>query len=408
MAVDNMNMKHLFAILILTYLHPPSYAQTKVDVNTPGTLSALLTDTQKDTCRSLVVSGKLNSADIRVLRQMGGYGDEGGKTGRLETLDLKDARFVNDKEPFMVLDAAKDHLAGTAVPGRVTNWSLNTYQSTDASYGNATKWSSDNNFAWREYKGLWALYYYPKFFLGHDGKKSVLSGAVVYSGNNNGWYQSKTQVTSKDQYLFAKGVDDRQWKMMKRQKITRFRGHRLEKDGDNYKLYVSTDRKRFYHDMFYKCASLKTVVLPVWASIDYSVVDLKCGIKYVQSSPTTVKIYYTSPHWEYNFRMSAFDFFNYFNEYIISVKTLKSKEQIDSLQKYIAGTEKLRVKGKPNLNFRLMIVMSKEGESEDDIYYCDEERVLSLSNGSFYAINSKLLDLFVSLKVKKPDVGKDD
>jgi len=193
---------------------------------------------------------------------------------------------------------------------------------------------------------------------------------------------------------------------MKRQKITRFRGHRLEREGDNYKLYVSTGKKRFYHDMFYKCASLKTVVLPAWASIDYSVIDLNCAIRYVQSSPTTVKIYYTYPHWEYDCRMSAFYFFNYLNEDIISLKTLKAKNQIDSLQKYIAGTEKLRVKGKPNLKFRLMIVMSKEGESEDDIYYCDEKRVLSLSKGSFYAINSSLLDLFVSLKVKKPDVKK--
>ena len=59
-----------------------TYGETYVEVKIPGSLSTLLTDAQKDTCRSLVVSGKLNSADIRTLRQMGGYGDGGGQVGK--------------------------------------------------------------------------------------------------------------------------------------------------------------------------------------------------------------------------------------------------------------------------------------------------------------------------------------
>lgn len=43
----------------------------------PGTLSSLLTQAQQDTCQYLVVSGKLNSADIKVLRKMAGAESSG-------------------------------------------------------------------------------------------------------------------------------------------------------------------------------------------------------------------------------------------------------------------------------------------------------------------------------------------
>ena len=90
-------------------------SQTKVELSTPGTLSALLTDAQKDTCKSLVVTGKLNSADIRTLRQMAGYGDDGGK---LENLDLRNAGFVSDDSPYQTLDAENDCVVATFMSTR--------------------------------------------------------------------------------------------------------------------------------------------------------------------------------------------------------------------------------------------------------------------------------------------------
>ena len=92
-------------------------AQAIVSVTKPGNLSKVLTSAQRDTCTQLIVKGKLNSADIRVLRRMAGYGTE-GRPGRLAVLDLHKARFVKDSEPFMVLDASECRLAGTAIPDR--------------------------------------------------------------------------------------------------------------------------------------------------------------------------------------------------------------------------------------------------------------------------------------------------
>ena len=74
-----------------------TFAVTTVKVKQAGTLGTLLTQVQQDTCTALAIKGKLNSADIRVLRRMAGYGTE-GRPGRLAVLDLHKARFVKDSE----------------------------------------------------------------------------------------------------------------------------------------------------------------------------------------------------------------------------------------------------------------------------------------------------------------------
>ena len=59
-------MKHLLLFLFsLCSLFAYSQEAVKVKVTKPGTLSTLLTKAQQDTCQHLVVSGKLNSADIQ-------------------------------------------------------------------------------------------------------------------------------------------------------------------------------------------------------------------------------------------------------------------------------------------------------------------------------------------------------
>ena len=89
----------LIVCLFLTYL--PLSAQSQVSVRKAGTLGTVLTPLQQDTCTSLSVKGRLNSDDIRVLRRMAGA--DGGK-GKLKVLDLKQATFVRDNRPYLVLD----------------------------------------------------------------------------------------------------------------------------------------------------------------------------------------------------------------------------------------------------------------------------------------------------------------
>ncbi|MGN0234041.1 MAG: hypothetical protein ACI4B5_06445, partial [Bacteroidaceae bacterium] len=60
-----------------------AFAMTKVITKKAGMLGTLLTQAQQDTCTALAIKGKLNSADIRVLRQMAGYKEDGCSTGQL-------------------------------------------------------------------------------------------------------------------------------------------------------------------------------------------------------------------------------------------------------------------------------------------------------------------------------------
>ena len=52
-------------------------AHTFVVVKQAGTLGTLLTQVQQDTCTALAIKGKLNSDDIRILRRMAGYKEDG-------------------------------------------------------------------------------------------------------------------------------------------------------------------------------------------------------------------------------------------------------------------------------------------------------------------------------------------
>ena len=91
-------------------------AQTIVKMKKTGTLGQMVGELRLDTCSYLTIEGKLNSADIRVLRQIAGYEEKGGSSGNLLMLDLRKAKFASDDEPFMELDASKEKLAGVIQP----------------------------------------------------------------------------------------------------------------------------------------------------------------------------------------------------------------------------------------------------------------------------------------------------
>ena len=94
----------LFFFLFLYSFLANCQQADKVKVEKPGTLSTLLTKAQQDTCKHLVVSGKLNSADIKVLRKMAGADG----FGNLQVLDLKDAKIIPCEEPYLIIRNAEE------------------------------------------------------------------------------------------------------------------------------------------------------------------------------------------------------------------------------------------------------------------------------------------------------------
>lgn len=83
-----------------------------VDVKTPGTLSSLLSQSEKRQTASLTVTGRINGKDIALLRRMMGapdgwkqeaaYGDRQRWTGVLRHLNLSGARLVEDRSALFL------------------------------------------------------------------------------------------------------------------------------------------------------------------------------------------------------------------------------------------------------------------------------------------------------------------
>jgi hypothetical protein len=94
-------MKKFTKVLMLlacTLFSFPSFAEElNINVATPGTLSTLLTDAQKQTVTKLTLTGTLNDDDIRLVSNLA-YNHErandGLTNGTLKDLDLSDANFV--------------------------------------------------------------------------------------------------------------------------------------------------------------------------------------------------------------------------------------------------------------------------------------------------------------------------
>ena len=391
-----------------------SQAQTIVKVKKTGTLEQMVGELRLDTCSYLAIEGKLNSADIRVLRQMAGYADEGGMVGRLECLDLKDVEFVNDKCPFMTLDAAREHLAGTALPGKVKAYEQAVDRDLLASLGTDYDSYTDRMWRWKyehmdKYvmwlRGETVLYYYPRFFLGHESNKGVQMSTVVmrndeFRHGSNGDRLTMVARNSEGCYLFADGIEPDQWKEMRRRKILRFPGHRIEASGSKYTLSVSSVKGKFYHDMFYKCPSLRVVMLPRWATVDYTIVDETSRVEYWRSSPTMVKIEYITKDWQANAREHVVHLDG--REPLRMPKSIMVSDR-DDVERLIGSLQGLkRIYGNRDPFFRIKMTIYHEGSAEEDIYYCDEYHVVHLNDGSCHATDERLLDELVSLKVMKP------
>ena len=81
--------------IALTLFCTASFAQTKVTLDKAGDLSKKIKPAEKFTVTSLIVSGSINSDDLRFLREMAGRDMDGNETdGKLSSLDLSDAKIV--------------------------------------------------------------------------------------------------------------------------------------------------------------------------------------------------------------------------------------------------------------------------------------------------------------------------
>ena len=222
-------MKNLFLFIAFCFtLFASAQEPVKVKVKEPGTLSTLLTQAQQDTCQYLAVSGKLNSADIKVLRKMAGA----ESSGRLKALDLKDATIVSSEVPYLTIRNAEEKiLAGK---------SYEHYEPTSFSLGPLS-----NHFDNLD------------FHLEDDRYSPISRGVTTEDANYVLLGEASAEMDVK-----AKARNLAEWKSLKQQKLNG-KGHRISlSDGNHFTYNAYTYKKLFCLDMFYRCPNLKLVVLP--------------------------------------------------------------------------------------------------------------------------------------------------
>ena len=213
-------MKNLFLFIAFCFsLFASSQEPVKVKVIEPGTLSSLLTQAQQDTCQYLVVSGKLNSADIKVLRKMAGA----ESSGRLKALDMKDATIVSSEVPYLTIRNAEEKILPNVSSVKVSVGPM----------GRELRWG-----------GLSPEI--PSFStLGND-----LPSAKLILPNQA---EQPLDVNAVSRNLSL-------WKAITKIKLI---GHTIIEGKDGHYTYSAfTHKKHFCRDMFYHCPNLKQVIVP--------------------------------------------------------------------------------------------------------------------------------------------------
>ncbi len=227
--------KTLFLAAMCMTVAASTPAQKRVEVKKAGTLGRLLTPAQQDTCSALVLSGELNSEDLRVLRRMAGFREEGYNAGRLVFLNLDACEMKNGKTPYMILDAREEGLRGTAVHGSYqTNRHLSRPGTINPHYISV---------------GRYEAY----FALNYDGEKpvqkvdatTVNEVSITDEHGVERTTTTKRALDSTGDYDFGRGLTESQWKEMKEFGVRKWAGHEIRREGGRYLLYAFTHKNRF-------------------------------------------------------------------------------------------------------------------------------------------------------------------
>lgn len=230
-------MKRLVFLLCLL-LSVPAFCQwvRKVDVQKPGTLGACLTRQDIDTCTSLCIMGHINSADIKVLREMAGADGH----GRLATLDLTDAKIVTCEEPYLVIRKAEESVLPTIKSVTVNADSPN----------RTLRWT-------------------------------VIRPEPIPFKAQSGELRSVRYVLAGDDERDVPNADSPDLSLWKKVAKVKSKGHRVSAGKDGHYTYCAfTHKKLFCSDMFYRCPNLQLVVVPQRGRMSEDVVISKNHVKY--------------------------------------------------------------------------------------------------------------------------------
>lgn len=233
---------------------------TCINVEKAGTLESLLTEKQKDTCSQLRIIGKINSVDIITLRKMA------GENGSLAKLDLSGARIVGSKEPYLVIEDAEE---------KVSLWS----RMVRGGYSYTPGWVRIPDSEREEFWNSWGTQNQNNQYPSSPSRyMSPTPYKIPYRERTHAnnfrdtfkrwWSGDSNSYGQRAMCLFEDSLKQLPGRKILKMKPTRLKGHRLERDGEEYILSAYTVNNSFCPDMFYNCPKLKHVIMPIKASVN--------------------------------------------------------------------------------------------------------------------------------------------
>ena len=248
-----------FFLMLTFFIVFLTEAKTTVHNPNAGSLCQVLSQEQIDTCTKIILTGELNSEDLRLLRRMAGYKEHNGdKVGHLVYLDLSGVRFKSDKKPYLTVNAEKARLflyqdvIYTSPEESFSKRSARGCKATEIPYILGSSWGYRKNFA----------------LLNFDDSVEVVSA-------------DSYRMTSKKQ----KGIHF--------QSLRNIRGHHVKKVNGEWIWSSHIRRGQFCYDMFYGCPNLEVVILPESGKCCDRVFVYKDGIDYYSENKLLLPtIYY--------------------------------------------------------------------------------------------------------------------
>lgn len=258
-------MKDRAFILILTFC-VAFLAEARTTIHNPnaGGLCQILSQEQIDTCTNVILTGELNSADIRLLRRMAGYKEhEDDKVGKLVYLDLSGVRFKSDKKPYLSVDAKKARLF---------------------LYQDVVYTSPEESFSKPSARG--GMY--------ESGHKATQIPYIL--GSSHG-YRKNFALLNLDDTVETVNADSYRMTSKKKkgihfQSLRNIRGHHVKKVNGQWIWSSHIRRGQFCYDMFYGCPNLKVIVLSISGKCCNRVFVYKDEIEYYTKHYKDGKVYY--------------------------------------------------------------------------------------------------------------------
>lgn len=250
--------KFFLTIVCFAFACTLTNAQRIVQVDVPGGLFQIVNVEPVDSCSNLVVSGKLNSEDIHILRHLCGYEADchKGLVGKVAHLDMRGASFVTDRHPYMTLNSVEDAIYGWVMPGYYSGFQGLLVIKQPGLNGSTTKtWGG-------------APFYEPSLLIA--GRKDL------HFQSSYGWKSMQGELVDMSKPVGRKG-----WRRARNRWMTKLKAHKLTHDASGACLLAVSLRKgKASYDMFYKCPAVQTVIMPTGTKFIDGVYVYDLKVKY--------------------------------------------------------------------------------------------------------------------------------